>query len=126
MNLQNPPKIASYAHWGRDCLYDEAEAIIKSQRETEEIVRLQIERYRSEGFPEHFGLFETNVMFLQHLDKNVTLLNETWWREIVAGARRDQLSFTYSLWRHGLKCSYIEEPPETARTSRKVKYFFHD
>jgi hypothetical protein len=39
-------------HGARDCLYKEAEAIVRKHKATPEEVAVQVEQYRTEGFPE--------------------------------------------------------------------------
>lgn len=118
-------KIASFAHWGRSCLYKEGEAVIKSKRDTTENVWKQLSRYEKEGFPKEFGLFETNVIFERHLDSQVIEFNRLWWSQIVSGAKRDQLSFTYCLWKTNLECLHVEPKPITSRNSINFEYKFH-
>lgn len=118
-------KIASFIHWGRDCLYDEAKAIIKSKREKGEVVEEQMEKYRKEGFPEHFGLFETNILVMKVKDSGLQMINKCWWSEIVAGAGRDQLSFTYALWSNKITCAAIEPFPLNSRNCDKYGYSYH-
>ena len=56
-------------------------------------------RYRDEGFPRQFGLYETNVVLRKHNEPLVGKVDVDWWREIDSGSRRDQLSLTYVLWK---------------------------
>lgn len=118
--------ISTFKHWARDCLYEEAAAIKKSRRELPEIVDSQMDRYRKEGFPEHYGLFETNVLALRLSDLRIAPLMRRWWGEIVGGAGRDQLSFTYALWATKTTPSTLESTGLTARNSEKYRYRFHD
>ncbi|WP_152655890.1 glycosyltransferase domain-containing protein, partial [Brachyspira hyodysenteriae] len=43
-------------HYQRDCIYDEALEIIESKIDNIDIVNKQIELYKKEGFPQHYGL----------------------------------------------------------------------
>jgi len=130
VDMADPPAFASYRHWGRDCLYDEANAVIQTRRDAPDVVGAQVARYRQEGFPEKFGLFETNVMFLDLRQAAVRRVLALWWREIARGARRDQLSLTYVLWKTGveagaIEAGAIEPPPITARSSDHFIYLSH-
>lgn len=91
-------KILGFKHPHRDCIYQELEACLELNKDDPEIMNNQIERYRKEGFPEHFGLIETNVLIRKHADADVKELMTLWWREIKEHSKRDQLSFTYVTW----------------------------
>lgn len=117
--------ISSFRHWGRDCLYDEAQAIISSKREDENIVKKQMEFYKEDGFPSNYGLFETNILVFKTTEK-ISALFECWWQEITKHARRDQLSFTYSLWKCGFTCGDIEPYPLNSRNVNRYEYKLHD
>ena len=105
---QNPDKLIescgdSYIsigqHPGRDCIYDEELACEKLRKDSPEIMRKQIERYKSEGFPKHFGLTQNNIIIRKHNDKQCIKLMEMWWNEVSKGSHRDQLSLFYCLWK---------------------------
>jgi len=97
----------------RDCVYEEAEAIIAKTKEGKYkddpvLVRQQIERYRKEGYPEHHDLLSGMVLVRKHLDAHVVSVMEQWWEEIQKGSRRDQLSFNYVAWKQHFTSTYLE------------------
>lgn len=95
-----------FPHFVRDCCYEEAKACIIAQkvRCSEEEINRQMEEYRKEGFPEHFGLIDSCCMVRKHDDALVKETMELWWKEIMRWeSRRDQLSFNYVCWKTGLK-----------------------
>ena len=92
--------IAIRAHPERDCLYDELIVCIELGKDNEAIMRSQVELIRADGFPEKFGLFETNIIYRDHHDKLVKTLMEDWWWWIKNYSRRDQLSLTYVAWKN--------------------------
>lgn len=97
----------------RDCLYDEAEALIKLYEERgrfkddPELIRMHVERYRAEGYPAHNGLLISSVMLRKHAELDAIALDELWWQEMERGSRRDQLSFNYAAWKLGTKFNWI-------------------
>jgi hypothetical protein len=93
-------RMLCFKHPSRDCAYAEAAAIAAIGKEDPAVMRHQMERYRSEGFPEGYGLIETNVLVRRHNDPLVVRLMEAWWQEIQSYSRRDQLSLGYVLWKH--------------------------
>ena len=90
-------------HPGRDCIYREQLGIIRLNKDTYENTSPQIDRYREEGFPEHYGLAETNIMLRAHKDLKCVKLMNLWAEEILNGSHRDQLSFNYCVWKCGVK-----------------------
>lgn len=98
-------------HPSRDCLYREQLAVIRLNKDTFENTSSQINRYRDEGFPEHYGLAETNILLRAHNDKRCIKLMEAWAKEIREGSHRDQLSFNYCVWKCDCKASieYLDE-----------------
>ena len=86
-------------HPRRDCLYDEQKACVSIKKDTEENTRPQITRYKSEGFPAHFGLPQTCILFRKHNDTDCVAFDNLWWKELKDGSHRDQLSFSYVVWK---------------------------
>lgn len=95
------PKMLGFKHPKRDCAYQEGKTCIEMNKETPEVIRNQLARYRSEGFPEHFGLIEGGVLIRRHNDPEIVALMEAWWHELQSESRRDQISFPYVAWRQG-------------------------
>ncbi|GAB3218738.1 DUF616 domain-containing protein [Algoriphagus aestuariicola] len=89
-------------HFGRRCVYDEANVIILSRKGNEEVVNSQMKGYEAEGFPVGFGLTENNLLFRRHTDPKVIKTMELWWEEFQNKSKRDQLSLMYVLWKSGL------------------------
>ena len=86
-------------HFARKCLYEEGEACLPLEGDNRDVYD-QMHRYSQEGMPKDFGLFECNVIIRRNTEL-VRRVNETWWAEVCMGSRRDQLSFTYALWKNG-------------------------
>ncbi|MCE5194175.1 MAG: DUF616 domain-containing protein [Nitrospiraceae bacterium] len=102
-------KISSAPHRDRNCVYEELEACIALNKDDFKIMKKQIEMIKKDGFPAKQGLFETNILFRENNDKkNIELMND-WWSWVENFSRRDQLSFTYALWKHGVKCSPLTD-----------------
>ena len=89
-------------HPDRDCIYDEVQACVKYKKDIYENMEPQVESYREEGFPEHFGLPQTTILFRYHNLADCKRLCEAWFDEIKKYSHRDQLSFTYVCWKLGI------------------------
>ncbi len=99
--------ICVFRHPKRDCLYEEAKAVLRQRLDTKERVHSQVQRYRTEGYPERAGLVEATVILRRHTAR-VKEFNEAWWQEIEEGSRRDQISFNYVARKLGMR--YAEFP----------------
>lgn len=121
--IDHRKSIAIHQHQVRDCLYDEARAVKAVGKASSKLVNAQMKMYKSEGFPKHYGLFETNVLIRKHNDEKCIRLMDTWWNEMLNWTKRDQLSFTYSLWKNNLSPEYVMS---LGNNSRKNPYFVID
>ena len=110
--------IAAWKHFDRDCNYDEANTCIGLSFDLPETINEQVERYKKEGYPEHNGLSECNVIARRHTPE-INRLNEQWWAEICRGSCRDQISFPY-VFRD--KVARIEGNP---RNNKDFNYVSH-
>ena len=94
----------------RDCIYSEEKVVIKIKKDKGEITAPQISRYKEEGFPEHFGLPQTCILMRKHNDSECVKLDELWWEELKGGSHRDQLSFSYVMWKLKTNCVQYLSP----------------
>lgn len=115
--------MAIHRHQVRDCVYDEARAIKAVNKAPKKLLNQQIAQYKTEGFPAHFGLFETNIVIRKQNDSKCISVMETWWNEIHKWTKRDQVSFTYALWKNGLTA---EDVLSLGNNSRRNPYFIVD
>ena len=93
--------IAINRHPTKECCYDEAYDVIALNKTNPIQLKKQLKSYKVEGFPTEYGLFETNVLVRKHLDERCIRLMESWWDEIKKWTIRDQMCFTYVLWKNG-------------------------
>lgn len=90
------------SHPQRQCAFEEARIVKDKNLDDHSVIDSQIERYRSEGFPEQWGLWRCGIMVRDSRNPLVQKLNETWWNEIEQGSWRDQISFPYACWKSGI------------------------
>lgn len=91
----------------RDCAYVEGAVVSGLKMDDDEWILPQLDRYRAEGFPEHWGLYCGSVILRRHNDR-VRAFSKAWFDEVVAGSFRDQLSLPYILWKHKVKFAVAE------------------
>lgn len=99
---KNKSGVSAFMLPWRDCVYYEAFAVVNDRRVLAEDVSRQMRRYLEEGMPMHYGLPEMSVIAMEHGKSECIGVMETWWREFVTGAQRDQLSFMYAMWKNGM------------------------
>ena len=103
MEMMNKYGIMSHMHVFEDCIYSEAIRVIANGKDDEEIIKTQMNRYRSEGMPRHFGMLHNAILVRDNRNKMCKELMRNWWKEVMYGSKRDQLSLTYCLWKMGIK-----------------------
>lgn len=106
VELLGPNDLALYKHPVRKCIYEEADAVVRLNREKKEPVDKVVAKYREEGFPENLGLTACSIIMRRNTPK-IQEFNELWWKCFEEGSRRDQLSFCYSCWKLGITYSLI-------------------
>lgn len=95
--------IALFRHPRRDCIYEEY--IADRAWHTYEppfLSEKEEQKYKSENFPEHDGLYETTIIIRKHSEK-IKQFCKTWWAEISAFSSFDQCNFMYAARKHNLK-----------------------
>lgn len=115
-----------FSHPWRDCLYEEAEAVIEAGVCAEADVRRQMDTYRRRGYPAHNGLIAGTVLLRGHNDPRLIELSELWYSHFLHFGWRDQLSFNFVAWLKGFQYDTLqgglEDNPYVTWISRsKVK-----
>ncbi len=98
-NLKANSNMLNVVHTERDCIYEEYKASKIIPRYPRAIMEEQINSYKKEGFPKHYGLAVMGAIFRKHNDKDVIDLMNAWWEEIIKYSNQDQLSFAYVAWK---------------------------
>ncbi len=99
-NIKADSEMLCVVHTERDCIYDEYKASKIIPRYPRVIMKEQIDTYKSEGFPKHYGMGVMGSIFRKHNDPIIIELMESWWDEIIKFTNQDQLSFAYVCWKH--------------------------
>lgn len=96
-------------HYCRKSVYQELKAVKALSREPSANINIIGKFLRSEGMPDNFGLNETNIIFRKHTPAITKLMHE-WWFMIEHYSKRDQLSFSYVLWKNSVDINSISIP----------------
>tara|TARA_R110002126_G_scaffold280677_1_gene428205 strand:- start:8117 stop:8782 length:666 start_codon:yes stop_codon:yes gene_type:complete len=89
------------------CMYAEAAACGRLEKDNINVINRQVKRYLSEGYPENNGLNMGGIL-LRRKNLKVSLFNNKWWHEINKGSIRDQISFPYVEWKTGMNIESVE------------------
>ncbi len=99
--LLNDKVLGAYLHPNRNCIYQEAKKL-SLRKAPRELLFPRVDRYRSEGFPENFGLTHNCFLVRKHNDNKCIKLMKLWWEETSSNVHRDQLSLMYCVWKIGM------------------------
>ena len=94
--------IALYKHPYRDDIYEEADCSEIMEKYSKEPIRAQVDAYRAEGHPEHWGLWACGTIVRRNTPL-VQKLDEEWWGEIKRWSYQDQISLPVVLRRQGIR-----------------------
>lgn len=110
----------------RDCIYDEARAVVAADKESCSAAMRVIGFLKDKGFPRHAGLYENAVLLRRGGDPALAAMDSMWWGFLQTLSGRDQLSMVYC----ARKCSVSITPllPEGCmlRDCEYLEYVFHD
>lgn len=98
--------IALMKHNKRGCVYDEAEFCIKHNIGNKGTIQDQVNSYREDGFPSGFGLYGTGILIRKNTPEVIEFMKQ-WYEEIEKYSSRDQISFSYVLWRSPIELSVM-------------------
>jgi hypothetical protein len=108
--------IAFFRHGDRrPSVAAEIQACSQLGRAPLEIMSLQYEHYRAQGFPDNAGIIpEAAVIVRRHHHPAVQSAMEQWWAELRRYAARDQISLPYILWKNSLPVTLLDWDFRTA------------
>ena len=86
-------------HPYRDCTYREQLSIWKDKKDSPLHTIPQTLKYLEGGLPYNYGLPETGYIYRKHHDPKCIEFMECWWKEILNGSYRDQLSVMWAVYK---------------------------
>ena len=104
--IEKKADILTFNHPDRDCIYDEAEEVLKLKLDTKERVDFQVDRLHKAEYPAHIGLSETRVV-IRKSSPLMDEFNKEWFYQLATGSHRDQLSFDYVCRQFPLTVAYM-------------------
>ncbi len=89
-----------FDHHERNCLYTEADAVVRIGFDSSKNVRSQIEKYKEDGYLKENGLYLGGLLLRNRKCIN---FNNVWWSNFINGSIRDQISLPWALEKSGVK-----------------------
>jgi hypothetical protein len=99
--------LVCFRHPERDCVYDEARAVLSIDFDTPERVNPQMALYRHLGYPAHNGLAKSTLLLRRHQDPALQRVMNAWREQVFCHSRRDQLSLPPVCWLENFQIEYI-------------------
>lgn len=93
--------IGMHKHPSNINLYEEVKHNLQLGKINSEDRKAITRIYRRYNIPADFGMFECNVIMRDHQNEYCKYIMKNWWNELVSGIKRDQLYFTYVLFKLG-------------------------
>ena len=110
----------------RDCVYDEAYAVVAADKERYQAAVRVINFLKSKGFPRHAGLFENSIILRRGGDGKIAALDAMWWDCLLALSGRDQLSLVYCARECGVSITPLLPDGKVLRDCDWFTYVYHD
>lgn len=114
--------IICFNHYCSDDIYQEAENCLVLNKDDNNLINMQVDRYKAEGYPVNSGLIDSCVLIRDHHDELLKKTMYDWWGEVKNGSFRDQLSFNYVCWKNGL---LYDTSPLVVSDNRYCKTYVH-
>lgn len=121
--IKNKALIAVQPHFARENIYEEFSECLRLKKDKSEIIKKQKYYLEKEKFNGKYYIFpETNIIFRSHLQDKVMAAMQVWWSMIKKYSYRDQLSFTYALWKVKLPHQLLS--PDSYRFSDTISFAY--
>lgn len=123
---RNNAGIGFVVHPHRDCVYDEAEACKKLNKDQDAVIDKQVKHYRDKKYPSKSGMYETGFLVVNLNDHVIPDFFRYWWNEIELYSKRDQLSVGWALVESKVKKTQLMPVDITVRNNLDFTIFPHE
>lgn len=119
-------QMAAPLHPLRDCIYDEARAVVAADKESFSAARRVIDFLKSKGFPRHAGLFENAILLRRGGNPAIASMDSMWWDCLQKLSGRDQLSLVYCARECSVEIKALLPEGCRLRDCDCLEYVYHD
>ena len=109
-------------HFKNLCIYQEFSDVADARLDDADVISAEKDFIEAEGMPKMYGMGETNILYRRHSELKVAKICDDWWSMIEKYSKRDQLAFTYVLWKYDIKVEDVTF--ECARMLRTHFFLF--
>jgi hypothetical protein len=120
---KNDISIAITDHLFRNCIYQEAIAVVEHKKDIEKNVALTMHVLKKNGYPKNHGLYENNFIYRKHKHPIIIELMRQWWSFINKYSSRDQLSLCYLMWLNSINAEYFYGQGESVRNNQDITFY---
>ncbi len=99
--------IGMHLHPSNKSIYEEVKYNLRLKKINKNEAKIIKEQYKKDNMPKNYGMTECNVILRDHENKECVRIMESWWEHICSGIKRDQLYFTYVLFKCGHKVNEL-------------------
>ena len=99
--------LSFHVHENRQCIYSEGIAVVLARKGDKYKIQQQLCGYAEEGMPRNFGLIAGGLIVRDHNNHIANKIMHEWYEEFMKGEKRDQLSFSYVVWKNELNMNKI-------------------
>lgn len=124
--IESGVEMAAPVHPKRDCIYDEALAVVSAGKEEYAPAARTIKFLRSKGYPRHAGLCENALLLRDGGSEAVRRLDAMWWECLGSLSGRDQLSLMYCARECGVRIAPLLPEGRSIRDWDALAYVYHD
>lgn len=117
--------LSGIKHPFRDCPYDEGYVVFTYNLDKISNILRTLLFLKKQGFPQHYGMFEANVILRNNQSEKIKKQCEEWWDLINRFSRRDQLTYPYTLWKNSIPFDYIIPEGQSARNYKAFAFTSH-
>lgn len=118
--------LAMHRHYLRDDISNEIETCRILKKGNYKKLKEQVNRYKSEGFPDDFGMLECNLIVSNLKNKKGQVLLDNWWEEFkTSESYRDQIALPYVIWKQGYKIEDVGNLGKNIRKNGKLRIILH-
>ncbi len=89
------------------CIYEEARTVYHFGKISKKERNKMLKFYKENKMPRNYGMFECNVIVRNHDNLNMKKIMTEWWEHYKNGVKRDQLYFTFVLYKLGYEFSDV-------------------
>lgn len=124
--IQERVPYSGVKHTVKDCVYVDAISCVHAMRDKFSNIFRAVNFLLSVKFPEHYGMYENNIILRNSTDARVISFNEQWWKLYLQYPKRDQFTSPYCLHANKLDFNFLLPIGTCAKDSPWIQFIEHN